>query len=252
VGLFFNFAAAQISIFPPHCAAKGTARLQAVLEMTMPGIAAFVCRLGFLLGLAALFTASAFAEPAAQLAADYTALVAAAKSGQNVDFQALREAYAQSPDYDPYGLKLPPAAHEMIPAAIAGDCPKAMKIARTVIESAFIHADAHTIVALCAGKAGDDAGEQAERKIAVGLMRSILNSGDGKTPQTAYRVVTVWEEYSVLQLLKLRKTVQRLVSVDGHAYDVLDAKRDGQDSVVSVYFRIDGILAQLDRKLHPH
>jgi hypothetical protein len=248
VGLFFNFAAAQISIFPPHCAAKGTARLQAVLEMTMPGIAAFVCRLGFLLGLAALFAASAFAEPAA----DYTALVAAAKSGQNVDFQALREAYAQSPDYDPYGMKLPPAAREMIPAAIAGDCQKAVKIARTVIESAFIHADAHTIVALCAGKAGDDAGEQAERKIAVGLMRSILNSGDGKTPQTAYRVVTVWEEYSVLQLLKLRKTVQRLVSVDGHAYDVLDAKRDGQDSVVSVYFRIDGILAQLDRKLHPH
>ena len=218
----------------------------------MPRIAAFVCRLGFLLGVAALFAASAFAGPAAQPAADYAALVAAAKNGQNVDFQALREAYVKSADYDPYGLKLPPAAREMIPAANAGDCQKAMKIARSVIETAFIHADAHTILALCADKAGDEAGEQAERKIAVGLMRSIFNSGDGKTPQTAYRVVTVWEEYSVLQLLKLRRTVQHLVSVDGHAYDVLDAKRDGQDKVESIYFRIDSILEQLDRKLQPH
>lgn len=213
----------------------------------MAGITAFACRLSFFLGLAALWMASALAQPAS----DYAALVAAAKSGQSVDFRALREAYAKSPDYDPYGSKLPSALREMIPAATAGDCQKAVTIAGTAIEAAFIYSDAHMILALCAGKAGDTAREEAERKIAVGLMKSIFNSGDGKTPQTAYRVVTVWEEYNVLQLQHMHRTVQRLVSVDGHEYDVLDAKRDGEDKVQSIYFRIDGFMDQLSRELNP-
>jgi Domain of unknown function (DUF4919) len=220
--------------------------------MTMPRIAAFVCRLGLLLGIAALWAASAVAEPAPQPAAGYAALVAAAKSGLDVDFRALREAYAQSTDYDPYGLKLPPAVRDMFKSAYAGDCEKAVSIAKSAIETTFIYIDAHLTLAFCAGKAGDKAAEDAGRKIAAGLMKSILASGDGKTPQTALRVVTVWEEYSVLSFLRMHKNVQRLVSVDGHAYDVLEAKREGQDKVVSIYFRIDGILEQLERKLRPH
>jgi Domain of unknown function (DUF4919) len=176
--------------------------------------------------------------------------VAKAASGQEVDFGALREAYARSPNYDPYGRKLGPIVREMNQAASGGDCQKAIGLALTILEKNFTFSEAHLTLAYCSKKAGDAAAEDKESKIAVGLLKSILASGDGKTPQTAFKVVTVSEEYSVLKTLRLRKSAQRLISHEGHAYDVLDAKESG-DQTVSLYFRIDGILEHMNKALHP-
>jgi hypothetical protein len=181
---------------------------------------------------------------------DYESLVAKAASGQYVEFGALREAYAQSPNYDPYGSNILSTTREMNQAANGGDCQKAAGLAQTLLEKNFTLSDAHFMLAYCSKKAGDAAAEEKEAKIAAGLLKSILASGDGKTPQTAFRVVTISEEYSVLKVLRLQKSMQRLISHEGHAYDVLDAKGSG-DQTVSLYFKIDGILEHMNKKLHP-
>jgi Domain of unknown function (DUF4919) len=182
---------------------------------------------------------------------DYNSLVAKAASGQNVDFAALREAYARSPNYQPYGgAKLLPLTREMVQAGDGGDCQKAIMLALTILEMNFTYFDAHMMLAYCSKKAGDAAAEEKEAKIAIGLVKSILASGDGKTPQTAFRVITVSEGYSVLKILRLRMSAQRLISHEGHAYDVLDAKGSG-DRTVSLYFRIDGILGYASNAFRP-
>jgi hypothetical protein len=182
--------------------------------------------------------------------AEYDTLVAKAASGQDVDFGALREAYAQSPDYQPYSWNIAPIAREMSQAANGGDCQKAIGHALTILKMNFTFSDAHFMLAYCSKKAGDAAAEDKEAKIAIGLLKSILASGDGKTPQTAFRVVTISEEYSVLKILRLQKSLQRLISHEGHAYDVLEAKGNG-DQTVNLYFSVDGILAHANRSLHP-
>jgi hypothetical protein len=200
-------------------------------------------------GIARLWTAIALAQPPAEPAAGYAEFVAAAQSGQDVDFRAMREAYAKSPDYDPYGTGLPPALAEMMPALDAGDCEKASSIAKAAIAAAFIYPEAHMVLAFCAAQAGDKAGEAAEAKIAAGLLKSIVDTGDGKAPRTAFRVVAIWEEYSILQLRRLSRTAQRLVHTGGHDYDVLDAKRPDMDGTESIYFRVDGFLDRIGSQL---
>ncbi len=49
----------------------------------------------------------------------------------------------------------------------------------------------------------------------------ILHSGDGKTPNTAYEVYSIEEEYQLLEHLKLNPTMQMLSIIDGQYYDIL-------------------------------
>lgn len=60
----------------------------------------------------------------------------------------------------------------------------------------------------------------------------ILNSGDGKSYQTAYEVYNVDEEYQLLEYLKLNPKMQTLILFEGQYYDVL---HDGEKAV---YFKI--------------
>lgn len=62
----------------------------------------------------------------------------------------------------------------------------------------------------------------AHEKILSALLDSIRQSGDGKSPETAYFVVTVQEEYIFLnRVLHVRATSQNWVRKDNHLYDRL-------------------------------
>jgi len=65
--------------------------------------------------------------------------------------------------------------------------------------------------------------EEAEAvgEILFGVIHSVLTSGDGRSSETAMRVITIDEEYAIVQFLGLRAVAQALVQKDGHFYDVL-------------------------------
>src|SRR5690606_34167972 len=67
---------------------------------------------------------------------------------------------------------------------------------------------------------------------------SILASGDGKTPKTAYKVISIPEEYMTLWRLGLVVEEQSLVESDGRQYDAMRVKhrKTGEESVI--YFDI--------------
>jgi hypothetical protein len=49
------------------------------------------------------------------------------------------------------------------------------------------------------------------KAVVQGLLRSIMDSGDGKSTETAYIVISVHEEYVVLQVLGLRPSGQSVL-----------------------------------------
>jgi hypothetical protein len=59
-----------------------------------------------------------------------------------------------------------------------------------------------------------------------GLVDSILASGDGRTPETAFVVISVPEEYSVLRALRMRPTSQSLSPGFIDALSVVSDKGD--------------------------
>ena len=83
--------------------------------------------------------------------------------------------------------------------------------------------------------------------IAKGIIDAILSSGDGHTPQTAYQVLAIREEYLLLDQLGLKPTGQALIKKNGHAYDRISAVRLSGDAPQDVFFNIDLLLAQEER-----
>lgn len=61
---------------------------------------------------------------------------------------------------------------------------------------------------------------------------NILNTGDGKTAETAYKVYSISEEYELLKHLNLKPHMQLLAIIDGHLYDIL------QVGETYVYFKL--------------
>ena len=173
----------------------------------------------------------------------YEEMLAHAMAGESgVDYQALRFAYAAKSDFNPYGLTGASHRDAMFKAYQAGDCATAVKEASQLLDVNFVNIDGHIISDMCYGRLGNEAEHAREHAIATGLIRSIMESGDGKTEQTAFVVISVDEEYSLLRVLRLKPGRQSLVQSDGHKLDQLDASRpDGQTQ--TLFFNVDRVFA---------
>lgn len=74
-----------------------------------------------------------------------------------------------------------------------------------------------------------------------GLLESILSTGDGKSEKTAYRVITVNEEYALAAHLGFKVEGQRLSHSDISTFDVLNVTNEETGESTSIYFNIDRI-----------
>jgi hypothetical protein len=83
-----------------------------------------------------------------------------------------------------------------------------------------VDAKVHLMRASLLLKAGDVQGHFYHRMVYYGLLTSIVTSGDGKTPQTAYKVISVDEEYTVLNHIGAKLIMQSLVKGPCDAMDV--------------------------------
>jgi hypothetical protein len=169
------------------------------------------------------------------------------KRDATVDYRALRDAYALSPGYQPYGVE---SRDEMRKAFAAKDCPNVMKHGDKVLSEIYIDILTHLLMASCLRSGNDQTKADFHRAIGRSLLDSIEASGDGKSPQTAFIVVTIDEEYDLLGLRGLKMKSQSLVHSGGHSFDQMNV--EGEDGKTStVFFQIDRPLAWLSKSLSP-
>jgi hypothetical protein len=184
------------------------------------------------------------ARPA--LAADataYAAQAAAARAAQpdKVDWQALRFAYADSPDVDLVGDKTDAARKAMFQALNGGDANTAIVWAGRILAVDFADIDAHVVLNLAYQQAGQAAQAQREHETVVAILRSI-RTGDGSSPAQAFTVISVGEEYQVMRAFAMSVKKQALVEANGHSYDRLDVV-DGDGKAHTFFFLVDRVLA---------
>jgi hypothetical protein len=164
---------------------------------------------------------------------------------------AMRVEYAASADYDPYssGLsdifkKAVKLLEEQKPQEAADEAEKGLEKYRLNIDLLMLQSAAYRRMGL-----GDKA-EQVRRQW-FALMDSIMNSGDGRGFATAYVVVTVAEEYSVLRLLGLKAVGQSLGANEGSSFDIITVNDQETGAEAKVYFNIDLIKKWLDKSFEP-
>lgn len=75
--------------------------------------------------------------------------------------------------------------------------------------------------------------------MADGLLNSIKSSVDGKSPQTAFEVISVNEEYGLIRSLNLRPIGQALAMDNGHFYDAMKVVDPQTNQESTLYFNID-------------
>ena len=175
-----------------------------------------------------------------------------ASAGTAPDYRAERIKFASEAGYDPYALALaekglleehfrlandPKTTIEEVNAPLK----KLLDTYPLGIQANLAVADFLEYVAKQADANNPDPRlldtARKKRDKANAILRSILDSGDGKSPKTAYQVINTLEEYAVLDYLELEPTTQTLLTPPGESYDLFAAK-DKDGVVHSLYFDI--------------
>lgn len=176
----------------------------------------------------------------------YAALLADAQQDiRNVNFEALREAYTQTPGYAPYSS--PIAAQELRAALEAKEWARAGYIAAELLDRDFLQLDLHGALAQVFEQAGRTERADWHRAFIAGMINAIMNSGHGLTYDRAFRVVHVREEYEILNILGVRVLERALVEHAGRRYDAFRVNTK-QGRPVTIHFDVEVMMGaiQLD------
>lgn len=201
-------------------------------------------------GLALLVVLLAPAGAAETGGTGYDALVAQLKGGDtNIDFATLRQAYAASPRYEPYGDDAKRLKSALFDAFAAKDCTRATQAAAQILEANYVNIDAHLIADRCYRDMGDAARADFHQAIARGLLGAIAGTGDGQSPDTAFVVIAVEEEVSFLRAQGYDVSDHALVNHAGRRFDRVEATETDTGDAAVVFFDVERPLSWLERHL---
>ena len=169
---------------------------------------------------------------------EYARLLSALKAGNtSIDYARLRLSYVASSERKK-AKDTSAKERAMSKALEARDFAAALKNAEVVLDSEYVNLDAHFVAFIANRELGNAEKAEFHKAVFRGLVDSIRNSGDGKSPEKAWVIISVHEEYVVLRAMGMRPSGQSLMMAKGHAYDVMKAKdQDGKEE--ELYFNTD-------------
>ena len=196
---------------------------------------------GALLALSATFALAADppAAAASTVAPAATDLIAAdvpppaVTLADNPDFGALREAYGRRVDFDVRCSTARPAK-AWNDAQQAKNFALAYDIAEKWLETCPVSARMHMFATLSATGLNDAAKVDLHKRWYFGLLQSVFASGNGKTASTAWKTISVPEEYVVLMALRMKPENQQLRM--NPMVDVITARPVNGGDPVDIYF----------------
>lgn len=187
--------------------------------------------------LSAVAAAAQGPAPAAVKSPIYNEMVAKVQAGDmSVDFKAMRFAYAENG-----GISVSdPRVHGLMLKALNDKKYKdALKMADGIQKINYVDMNSHVIAAMAHQALGDAKKSKFHEAVYLGLVNSIVNTGDGNTAKTAYVVIALSEVPVVLNALELKPVSQSLVEEDGHKYGLLTVADKNTNETAKVYFNID-------------
>jgi hypothetical protein len=133
----------------------------------------------------------------------------------------------------------------VIAAFRAKDYKKVFELSEQWLAKCLVDADIHMLRSGAATELGDIRSYVHHYYYAFGLMQSVMQSGDGLTPQPAFKVISVAEEYSVLREFRAQVTRQTLIE------DVIDKMecKYPNDQTVILYFNASIPIKALEAEL---
>lgn len=126
------------------------------------------------------------------------------------DFKALRETYGLRSDFSKLCEKEYPVK-KITSAYDEENFKEGVDLGVAWLSHCPVDSRIHTLVGYGFHKLGDEKSAEIHVRWAIGLVQSILSSGDGKTPKTPFVTISIPEEYAVLNRLELQPKNQALL-----------------------------------------
>jgi hypothetical protein len=95
------------------------------------------------------------------------------------------------------------------------------EVAAAVVKSNFTDLDGHALSYFAAKELGKPEEAEFHRWVLIGLLRSLQSTGDGQSPATAMKVISVDEEYFILTTTGQGLQKQALSTCVGNPCDIL-------------------------------
>jgi hypothetical protein len=155
-----------------------------------------------------------------------------------VNFRELRLAYTETKQYSPYGGDRE-TRKAMFASLNSKQYDQALISSEKILAGNYLDINAHFGAYLANRELGHADKADFHKNIFQKLLKSISDSGDGKTMATAFVVISTDEEYALFNFMGVQPTAQALIEDKNHHYDkmtVTDPKSE-QNSIY--YFNID-------------
>ena len=137
----------------------------------------------------------------------------------------------------------------MFSAFNKGDFDQALEHSKKILEKYYLDIEAHQIAYLAYRELHIQEEAEFHHKIARGLIQAIFQTGDGKSRETAWEVLSTHEEYVILHVLGLMPGSQSLIRAGKHSFDELEANDPKTGQKVTLYFNIDKPMEYLHKIL---
>jgi Domain of unknown function (DUF4919) len=160
------------------------------------------------------------------------------KQDASVNFTDLRMAYTETKAYSPYGEDKE-TRKAMFAGLNAKDFEAALAASEKMLTANYIDLNAHFGAFVSHRELGHADKADFHKYVFQGLLKSITDSGDGKTMETAFVVISVAEEYVWFNVMGMRVANQALVEEKGHHYDKMTTTDPQTNKEAVFYFNID-------------
>jgi hypothetical protein len=163
----------------------------------------------------------------------------------------VRRAFAATSFYAPYESEDDDKRKDRMWTLLrTGNQAGARAIADSLLSKNFLDLDAHVGAGAAAAGVGDSTMAATHFAFARSIVRSILSTGDGRTPEHPLFVLSPSEEYSFLNVTGLRRAgSQALSKCGGRACDVLEVAPLDGGATFALYFDVSLATEWMKRQL---
>jgi len=159
-------------------------------------------------------------------------------SDPTFDFTQLRLTFAQTTKYDPYNVDESDLMGPMYDAYDNNDYEQAIKLANQILGNNYLLPDPHFILLQAYQKLGDQKNADFQTYFLKGLITSISESGNGRSPETAFIVIHFEEEYFLLNILGIQNSTPTFKEENGIPYDIFEGIDESTNEKATIYFDI--------------
>jgi len=141
------------------------------------------------------------------------------------------------------------ARNKLMEAVNKRDFKQMSVAAEAVLKTNYADMDGHYFAKIAAQQLGDPQGAEFHRWVEIGLLNALRSSGDGKSVDTAMKVISVDEEYFIIRMMGQQPKKQSLGSCAGNPCDIYTTYDPETQKAQTWYFDVSVPMGRMAKAL---